>query len=772
MILAKARSIEERYQRLLARRTDGTPEAMAAEDARLRDLVERCSGPVAVEAIRSADAEARAKVREEFGIEFASEGGYAAEVIDFHGLQVVVENPVGSVRAGVDPDGKAWATELAASYGYISGTEGADGDMVDVFIGPDASSTTAYVARCQVAGKWGTYDEDKVMLGFPSEEAAREAFLQNYNDPRFLGGLDAMSIEKLKERLCKPGRLAKSLLIFTKAHVGPYLRNGKLVNLSGYQGRNARARVAAGQMGLFSDLPPAVKPARKKADDMARFDHETTGDLFADADEHGEVPPARVLMPRRDTVTESRQELIAEHERLVDVLRSPSHEDDKAEAKKQAAELAEYKAGDGDKPILLLTSERKSANAQNVLTSASSDPKVEVSELSDTARRESGAQEKKMSGYTLEDLSKPDLYESDEKVKAAAKIVMNEKFPGDIGRGEWKAKVRAGGAAAEVLAVLEEKAQAEQKAAKKASKAKADAGELVAPSGYTINRENGEILLRGPWSDDLHARIKRAGGTWEGSGWGTGRAGRKAWVIPEDKASSLKRIFANVGDALAAEDADRKAAAQAAAEKAEAEKAEADRKQAEARASAPTITPGQHGPFTVRVVSGGYRVMFPYDSARVAQIKANGGKKFDPVDKSWFVDAADAGKLQSILDRAKAAAAAAPAAPASSAAPVSARKPRVLFPLSTMPRMGVPVTWRGRTVVFESKGEPFRINEDHPSMHGSHLLGHEGDRGAYAYYRDATPEEVQGMQAAKDAPAEKSWAYSSDAVQRALEGRD
>ena len=205
------KSIDAKYQRLLARRTAGTPEGMAAEDARLRDLVERCTGLAAVEAIRAADAEARAKVREDFGIEYASEGGYAAEVIDFHGLQVVIENPVGSVRAGIDPDGKPWATVLTASYGYISGTEGADGDMVDVFIGPDASSTTAYVARCQVAGKWGAYDEDKVMLGFPSEEAAREAFLQNYNDPRFLGGLDVMSIDKLKERLGKPGRLAKSL---------------------------------------------------------------------------------------------------------------------------------------------------------------------------------------------------------------------------------------------------------------------------------------------------------------------------------------------------------------------------------------------------------------------------------------------------------------------------------------------------------------------------------------------------------------------------------
>ena len=126
-LLILAKSIDTKYQRLLARRTDGTPEAMAAEDARLRDLVERCTGPAAVDAIRAADAEARAKVREDFGIEYASEGGYAAEVIDFHGLQVVIENPVGSVRAGIDPDGKPWATELTASYGYISGTEGADG---------------------------------------------------------------------------------------------------------------------------------------------------------------------------------------------------------------------------------------------------------------------------------------------------------------------------------------------------------------------------------------------------------------------------------------------------------------------------------------------------------------------------------------------------------------------------------------------------------------------------------------------------------------------
>lgn len=43
-----------------------------------------------------------------------------------------------------------------------------------------------------------------------------------------------------------------------------------------------------------------------------------------------------------DVVAEPRQEMIDEHKRLVDVLNSPSHADDKAEAKKQAEELKEY----------------------------------------------------------------------------------------------------------------------------------------------------------------------------------------------------------------------------------------------------------------------------------------------------------------------------------------------------------------------------------------------------------------------------------------------
>lgn len=45
---------------------------------------------------------------------------------------------------------------------------------------------------------------------------------------------------------------------------------------------------------------------------------------------------------------ETPAELVDEHEHLVDVLRSPSHEDDLAEADKQAKELAEYREEAGD----------------------------------------------------------------------------------------------------------------------------------------------------------------------------------------------------------------------------------------------------------------------------------------------------------------------------------------------------------------------------------------------------------------------------------------
>lgn len=63
-------------------------------------------------------------------------------------------------------------------------------------------------------------------------------------------------------------------------------------------------------------------------------------------------------------------------------------------------------------------------------------------------------------------------------------------------------------------------------------------------------------------------------------------------------------------------------------------------------------------------------------------------------------------------------------------------KQRHLYPLATRPPLNTPVQFRNKTVIYHSYGSTFRIDCDHPSMYGSHLLGHEGESGCYCYYTE------------------------------------
>lgn len=101
-------------------------------------------------------------------------------------------------------------------------------------------------------------------------------------------------------------------------------------------------------------------------------------------------------------------------------------------------------------------------------------------------------------------------------------------------------------------------------------------------------------------------------------------------------------------------------------------------------------------------------------------------------------------------------------------------KRRILFPLSAFPDLNRPVMMHGRPVVFTGSGAKFRINGDHSSLFGHHLLGYEGDMGAYVYFRDATDDEVAKMEEenSNQPPRERHWAYSQDAVDRALRMAD
>ena len=96
-------------------------------------------------------------------------------------FDVTIENPKGSERSGTDANGKKWSVKMNNTYGYIRGTEGVDGDHIDVFLAEDMDKWDGkYVFVVDQYNPDGSFDEHKVMLGFNNTEEARSAYLSNY----------------------------------------------------------------------------------------------------------------------------------------------------------------------------------------------------------------------------------------------------------------------------------------------------------------------------------------------------------------------------------------------------------------------------------------------------------------------------------------------------------------------------------------------------------------------------------------------------------------
>lgn len=138
-------------------------------------------------------------------------GNYAKRRMGWNGLTLVIENEAGSVRRGRDGWGVEWETRMLYPYGYVAGTEGVDGDEVDVFVGPNEDAPEVFIIRQMQAGDWERYDEDKVMLGFASVDEAVQAFLRHYDDARFLGNIQAMPVAEFVAKVQKTqGDMLKS----------------------------------------------------------------------------------------------------------------------------------------------------------------------------------------------------------------------------------------------------------------------------------------------------------------------------------------------------------------------------------------------------------------------------------------------------------------------------------------------------------------------------------------------------------------------------------
>lgn len=133
-------------------------------------------------------------------------GNYKKGHIKIDGFDITIENPRGSERSGVDAGGNAWSVTMNNTYGYIRGTEGVDGDHIDVFLGD--SGNGVYVV--DQVNEDGSFDEHKVMYGFASMDEAKEAYLSNYSSGwKGFGNITGVSKETFKEWIDSSHRKTK-----------------------------------------------------------------------------------------------------------------------------------------------------------------------------------------------------------------------------------------------------------------------------------------------------------------------------------------------------------------------------------------------------------------------------------------------------------------------------------------------------------------------------------------------------------------------------------
>lgn len=157
----------------------------------------------------------------------AEAGNYRKRTIAWHGLVLAIENEAGSLRSGKSRGGVIWERRIHFPYGYVKGTDGVDGDEVDIYVGPHLEDAkTVYVIHQRKYGDWKAYDEDKCMLGFASQQEAEAAYLMNYDDPRFLGPVTAMSVDEFvaKAKATKGDPKMIKAMILLKAHIKAYTR--------------------------------------------------------------------------------------------------------------------------------------------------------------------------------------------------------------------------------------------------------------------------------------------------------------------------------------------------------------------------------------------------------------------------------------------------------------------------------------------------------------------------------------------------------------------
>ncbi len=123
--------------------------------------------------------------------------GENATRLTYQGLPITIENDEGSIRRWKNNAGETGKVTMFYKYGFLEGTwSEADGEGIDCFVGKNPYAPNVYVIRLGKDDR-----EEKIMLGFDSQESARDAFLAHYQDQSYLGEITEMPMYLFRSTL-------------------------------------------------------------------------------------------------------------------------------------------------------------------------------------------------------------------------------------------------------------------------------------------------------------------------------------------------------------------------------------------------------------------------------------------------------------------------------------------------------------------------------------------------------------------------------------------
>lgn len=137
------------------------------------------------------------------------------ETVKIHDIPVAIEWRKGETRKYFNHDPlkrKSMGTvdydqKMKADYGYIKGVIDADGEELDVYLGPNRESEKIFVLEKKRATD-GSFDEHKIMLGYDSRDEARRSYLQHQGKDE-LGTIRELTVPSFKAQFLRKNKFKK-----------------------------------------------------------------------------------------------------------------------------------------------------------------------------------------------------------------------------------------------------------------------------------------------------------------------------------------------------------------------------------------------------------------------------------------------------------------------------------------------------------------------------------------------------------------------------------